>query len=123
MREDAKLDPKRIAKVLGAEHRGKVAARGGYFGAVELAAEVQARFHVPEGGGRATDPNWTETRQVRFAPKTLDQLGKLSEKLSRSEGVSIAPLQLAALLDEHALSVDEGSVGRLARALGTRKSG
>jgi hypothetical protein len=121
---DAKLDTKRIARVLGAEHRGKVAARGGYFGAVQLAAEVQARFQVPEGGGRATDPTWTETRQVRLAPKTLHQLGKLSEKLSRKEGISIAPLQLAALLLEHAaLSVDEGSVGRLARELGKRKSG
>ena len=37
------LDMDRIAKAMGAERRGKVAARGGYFGALELAAEVAAR--------------------------------------------------------------------------------
>ena len=42
------LDMDRIAKAMGAERRGKVAARGGYFGALELAAEVAARFRVPE---------------------------------------------------------------------------
>lgn len=49
------LDMDRIAKAMGAERREKVAARGGYFGALELAAEVAARFRLPEGGGRATD--------------------------------------------------------------------
>ena len=43
------LDMDRIAKNLGAERRGKVVSRGGYFGAVQLAAEVSARFRVPEG--------------------------------------------------------------------------
>ena len=42
----AKLDMERIAKTLGAERRGKVSARGGYFGALQLAAEVAARFRV-----------------------------------------------------------------------------
>ncbi len=45
------LDMDRIAKDLGAERRGKVVSRGGYFGAVQLAAEVAARFRVPDGGG------------------------------------------------------------------------
>lgn len=36
------LDMDRIAKDLGAERRGKVTSRGGYFGAVQLAAEVAA---------------------------------------------------------------------------------
>jgi hypothetical protein len=48
------LDIDRIAKDLGAERRGKVVSRGGYFGAVQLAAEVTARFNVPEGGDRPT---------------------------------------------------------------------
>ena len=39
----ANLDMDRIAKAMGAERRGKVAARGGYFGALELATEVAAR--------------------------------------------------------------------------------
>jgi hypothetical protein len=124
MSEDARLDPKRIARILGAEHRGKVSARGGYFGAMQLAAEVRDRFRVPEGGGRATDPSWTETRQVRFTSETLEQLGHLAEKLSRGHGISISSLQLAALLVERATqSIDEASIGRLARQLGARKSG
>jgi hypothetical protein len=45
------LDMERIAKELGAERRGKVSAPGGYFGALQLTAEIAARFRVPEGGG------------------------------------------------------------------------
>ena len=51
----ANLDMERIAKELGAERRGKVSARGGYFGALQLAAEVSSRFRVPDGGGRPAD--------------------------------------------------------------------
>lgn len=43
------LDMERIAKELGAERCGKVPARGGYFGALQLAAEVAPRFRVSEG--------------------------------------------------------------------------
>ena len=49
------LDMDQIEKNLGAERRGKVVARGGYFGAIQLAAEVAARFRVPDGGGRPTE--------------------------------------------------------------------
>ena len=48
------LDMERIAKELGAERRGKVSARGGYFGALQLAAEVASRSRVSEG---PTSPN------------------------------------------------------------------
>src|ERR1700683_895020 len=51
MNPKSKLDAKKIAKALGAEHRGKVAAKSGYFGAMQLAAEIQSRFQVPESGG------------------------------------------------------------------------
>jgi hypothetical protein len=91
------LDLERIAKELGAERRGKVAPRGGYFGALELAAEVAARFRVPEGGGRATDPAWSEQRLVRLSPKTLEQLDQLAEQAHAS------PMQVAALLLEQAV--------------------
>lgn len=91
------LDMDRIAKAMGAERRGKVAARGGYFGALELAAEVAARFRVPEGGGRATEPSWSEQRLVRLSPKTLAQLEKLAEQSHAS------PMQVAALLLEGAV--------------------
>jgi len=45
----------RIAKELGAERKGKVAASGGYFGAMQLVADIEARLLVPAGGGRRTD--------------------------------------------------------------------
>src|SRR5438874_5830876 len=93
----ANLDMERIAKELGAERRGKVSPRGGYFGALQLAAEVAARFRVPEGGGRATDPSWSEQRLVRLSPKTLEQLEQLAEQARAS------PMQVAALLLERAV--------------------
>jgi hypothetical protein len=93
----ANLDMEFIAKQLGAERRGKVSARGGYFGAIQLAAEVAARFRVPEGGGRSTDPSWTEQRLVRLSAKTLDRLEKLAGQAHAS------PMQVAALLLERAV--------------------
>src|ERR1051326_244932 len=93
----AKLDMDRIAEQLGAQRRGKVSARGGYFGAVELAAEVASRFRVPEGGGRATDPKWTEQRLVRLSPQTLERLDKLARQTQAS------PMQVAAILLERAV--------------------
>src|SRR5437762_13984161 len=105
----ASLDMERIAKELGAERRGKISARGGYFGALQLAAEVAARFRVPEGGGRATDPSWSEQRLVRLSPKTLDQLEKLAKQSHAS------PMQVAALLLEGAVQavVKEEQPGRI----------
>src|SRR3954462_14839395 len=91
------LDMERIAKALGAERRGKVSSRGGYFGALQLMGEVAARFRVPEGGGRATDPSWSEQRLVRLSPKTLGQLEKLAEQAHASS------MQVAALLLEQAV--------------------
>jgi hypothetical protein len=93
----ASLDMDRIAKELGAERRGKVSARGGYFGALQLAAEVSTRFRVPAGGGRPTDPSWSEQRLVRLSPQTLAQLEKLAEQTQAS------PMQVAALLLERAV--------------------
>jgi hypothetical protein len=66
-------DMAKIAKGLRAERKGKVRAGGGYFGALQLVAEIEARFRVPAGGGRATDPRWTERRQVPFSPDTLEK--------------------------------------------------
>jgi hypothetical protein len=62
-----------------------------------LAAEVAARFRVPAGGGRATDPSWSEQRLVRLSPQTLAQLEKLAEDTHAS------PMQVAALLLERAV--------------------
>ena len=124
MKRRPKLDTKRIAKALGAEHRGKVAATGGHFGALQLVAEIQSRFQVPEGGGRATDPHWTERRLVPLAPETLTRLAQLAKKLGDEQGIVISPLQLAALLLEHAAEgVDARAAEKLAREhVGHRKS-
>lgn len=100
------LDMERIARELGAERRGKVAPRAGYFGALQLAAEVAARFRSPEGGGRATDPSWSEQRLVRLSPNTLEQLEKLAEQAHAS------PMQVAALLLERAVETAMTEPGR-----------
>jgi hypothetical protein len=87
----------RIANALGAERRGKVSSQGGYFGAIQLAAEVSPRFRASNGNGRATDPSWSEQRLVRLSPKTLEQLEKLAAESHAS------PMQIAALLLERAV--------------------
>ncbi len=40
-----RIDKDRVARGLGAERRGKVEARGGWFGALELSAESRAMLH------------------------------------------------------------------------------
>ncbi len=90
------LDMDRIAQDLGAERRGKVVSRSGFFGALQLAVEVSARFRTPEGGGRPTDPSWNEQRLVRLSTSTLERLEQLAERAHAS------PMQVAALLLEQA---------------------
>ena len=93
------LDMEKIAKGLGAERRGKVSATGGgYFGAMQLLADIEARFRVPAGGGRPTDPRWTERRLIPLAPATLKRLEEIMATVREHGGVSIQPMQLAALL-------------------------
>lgn len=91
------LDMEHIARGLGAERRGKVAPSGGYFGALQLAAEIATRFRIPEGGGRPTDPSWSEQRLDRLSPQTLERLEMLAEQTHAS------PMQVAALLLERAV--------------------
>jgi len=101
---------RKIAKGLGAEPVGRVAPSGGYFGAMQLLADIQARFRVPAGGGRPTDPTWTKRRLVRLKPRTLQRLERLSAKVLAPHGVRIEVMQLAALLLEKTterLSEDE----------------
>jgi NifB/MoaA-like Fe-S oxidoreductase len=116
MNPKSKLDAKKIALALGAEHLGRVTARSGHFGALQLVAEIQSRFQVPQGGGRPTDPHWTERRLVPLAPETLARLGQIAKRLHEERGIVIAPLQLAALLLEQATGqVDERGAEKLAR--------
>lgn len=107
------LDMDKIASGLGAARRGKVVASGGYFGAMQLLADVEARFRVPPGGGRPTDPGWTERRLLPLAPQTLKRLERIAISVREHQGVSIEPMQLAALLLEKTteeLSEDEAEL-------------
>jgi hypothetical protein len=95
-----RVDTDKIAKGLGARKRGKVYSTGGYPGAAQLAAEVQERFQVPDGGGRPTDPSWSDKRLVPIAPRTLERLQRIAARLKEETGVRVEPMQLAAILLE-----------------------
>jgi len=94
------LDMDRIAQGLGAKRGGKVTARGGYYGALQLVADVETRFRVPSGGGRPTDPAWTERRLVPLAPRTLKRLEEIAAGIRKHGAPRLDPMQLAALLIE-----------------------
>jgi hypothetical protein len=94
------LDMNKIARGLGAERQGKVSATGGYFGALQLLADLEARLRVPAGGGRPTDPSWTERRLIPLAPRTLKRLEEIAGQAREHRGVNVEPMQLAALLLE-----------------------
>lgn len=114
-----RLDMNKIARGLRAEREGKVSARGGYFGAMQLLADIETRFRVPVGGGRATDPDWTERRLVPLAPRTLKRLEAITEGIKTRSGVNVEPMQLAGLLLEKTteqLSEDEVNSLVLTRA-------
>ena len=99
------LDMERIAKGLGAERRGKVSAHGGYFGALQLAAEVAAsRSRVSEG---SPSPNETIKKRNNFMyahkaqQKLLDKLdyelwllNQLAEYQIFDGGTDIATLKI-----------------------------
>ena len=95
-----RLNMDKIARGLGAERRGKVTASGGYFGAMQLLADIETRFRAPSGGGRPTDASWTERRLVPLAPQTLKRLEDIAAKVRARGGVRVEPMQLAALLLE-----------------------
>lgn len=97
-----RLNMDKIAKGLGGERRGPVSATGGHFGAMNVAADIAARFKTPRNGGRPTDPSWTERRQVPLQPKTLQRLEKLAAQIRENGGGEVHPMQLAALLLEKA---------------------
>jgi len=94
----------KIAKALGAKRKAKIRASSGYFGALDLAAEVQARFAVPKGGGRATDPAWETKRLLPLKHHTLRELEKLASAIETKRHTHVEPMQVAALLLEKTLS-------------------
>src|SRR5882724_9636670 len=90
-----KLDMDRIAEGLGAERRGKVSAAG---------------------GGRPTDPRWTERRLVPLALKTLERLEDITAWVRKHEGINLEPMQLAALILEKTTSqLSEAEAEKLVR--------
>jgi hypothetical protein len=115
-----RVDIDKIAKGLGAERRGKVPVSGGYFGAMQIVAEVQARFRTPAGGGRATNPAWTTKRLVPLADQTLARLEQLSHEIEEKRSVHVEPMQVAALLLEQTLlNVTEEDTEKIAKSAAT----
>lgn len=95
-----RINISRIAKGLGAERRGKVQVSAGYFGGMQLVAEIQARFRIPKGGGRATDPSWKIKRLIPLREQTLRRLERVAHVIGEKQHVRVEPLQVAALLLE-----------------------
>ncbi len=107
----------KIAKALGAKRRGRVDARSGYFGALELLAEVQKRFRVPPTGGRASDASLTVQRQIALQERTYKQLVTVAARLSKATGKAIGPLQIGTVLLERAAEqLDDADLAKLLAA-------
>jgi hypothetical protein len=99
----AQLNMNKIAKGLGAKRQGKVSSSGGYFGALQLLADIESRIRFPVGSGHLTDPGLTERRYVRLTQRTMERLEEIAAKVEEQSGVSVKPMQLAALLLEKAI--------------------
>ena len=84
------LDIDRIARRLGGVRRGRVRAGHGFLGALELAAEVAARFRTPSNGGRATDPRWDERRLIPLTSPTLARLERLAAAVTKAAGKEVS---------------------------------
>ena len=97
------LDIDKIARGLRAVRRGKVRNGSGHFGAMQLAAELKARFQVPSTGGRATDPNWRTKRLLPLKDETLERLQTLANAIEQERHVKVEPMQVAAVLLERSL--------------------
>ena len=95
MRQDREGPGRRAA---GLRHR-----QGGYFGALNLAADVSARFKVPQNGGRRTDRTRAGRNDggCRSARRRSSDWKRSPAKI-RKQGGDVHPMQLAALLLENA---------------------
>jgi hypothetical protein len=114
-----RVDIDKIAKGLGAHRLGMQETRAGYFGAMQLVADVKARFRTPKGGGRPTDPEWTQRRIVPLADRTLGRLEQLAKRVGEVEHVRVEPMQVAALILERTLErMTDEDTGKLIQRLG-----
>ena len=109
-----RLDQRQLSANLGSTIRGRVTAKAGYFGALDLAESVRRSFKPPAGGGRARDRRWTMKRLIPVRPETLARLEKLADAVSDLVDYRVEPLQVAALLIERDL--EQGSEEELVRA-------
>lgn len=73
-------------------------------------------------GGRPTDPSWTVSRRVPFAPETWDALNTIAVRLSSGQR-KVAPAQVAAVLIEESLTdLDEAAERAFGRRLAAQES-
>jgi hypothetical protein len=109
-----RVDIDKVARGLGAQRLGALKAKGGYFGAMQVVGDVKARFKTPKGGGRPTDPQWTERRILPLAEQTLGRLEQLAKRVGEIEHVRVEPMQVAALILERTLaSMTDDDAGKL----------
>jgi hypothetical protein len=77
---------------------------------------IENRLHVPFGGGRPTDPRWTERRLIPLSTGTLRRLEEITATIRRCRGRNVQPMQLAALLLEKATEqLDDPEIEMLLR--------
>src|SRR5256885_17033098 len=71
---------------------------------------------LPAGGGRPTDPRWTERRLVPLALKTLERLEDITAWVRKHEGINLEPMQLAArILEKTTSQLSEAEAEKLVR--------
>jgi hypothetical protein len=77
---------------------------------------IENRLHVPHGGGRPTDPRWTERRLIPLSTGTLRRLEEITAMIRRCRGRNVQPMQVAALLLERATEqLDDSEIEMLLR--------
>lgn len=113
-------DDDAISKALGSG--GSVPLGSARFSPPGLLA-LAHRFNerLKSRGGRPTDPDWTVTRRVPFAPETWDALHMLARKLSTAER-KVAPARVAAaLIEEGVAGLDEAAERAVAEGVGANE--
>ena len=93
-----------LAKKLGATVVGTVPDySAGTFGMAALANTLRERLEPSVGKrpGRPSNPAWSKRPKVPMAPETEERLKELAHLLSEGER-RVSPMQVAALLLEHA---------------------
>jgi hypothetical protein len=63
---NTQLDMDKIAKALGAERCGSVTTGGGHIGAMQLLADIEARFRVHSAGRFASEKSPAPVQNARL---------------------------------------------------------